>query len=324
MSYTHFTLEERKYLQESLAAGLSIRKIADYLGRSPSSVSREIHRNCSKRNKKGTVNRFHYHHWRANALAVIRRKKLDGHYAIKEGTPLWDYIIEKLSRYWSPEQIVRKWREEHSESKIGISTIYRYLKDKRFPGISSGNNLRRRGKKRTPKNNSYNTIHPDRLVLDWTDEIVNRKRVGDWEGDTVFGGVGKGSLVTLVDRKTRYLVAGLIYKRDAETTRAEITRLLKKVPVSSLTFDNGPEFAEFKAIEKDLSTLVYFAEPHKPWQRGTNENTNDILRFFFPKGFDFRTITQSDVDEVVSLINERPRKCLNWISAEEAFQKCCT
>ena len=124
-----------------------------------------------------------------------------------------------------------------------------------------------------------------------------------------------------MDRKSRYLCAGLLARRDAVLTKQVICSLLKDLPVKSISLDNGSEFAEFRALEKELHTQVYFAEPHKPWQRGTNENTNDILRFFFPKGFDFRTITQDTVDRVVNLINNRPRKCLNWQSPAEAFAR---
>mgnify|MGYP002520130785 CR=1 FL=1 len=133
------------------------------------------------------------------------------------------------------------------------------------------------------------------------------------------GGIGKGFLVTQVDRRSRFLRAGLLAKRDALLTKNVICQILKGLPVRSISLDNGSEFAEFRALEKELGAPVYFAEPHKPWQRGTNENTNDLLRFFFPKGFDFRTITQCVVDAVVDLINNRPRKCLGWRTPAEVF-----
>ncbi len=170
-----------------------------------------------------------------------------------------------------------------------------------------------------PRNSNYNSIHPDRTIPQWPEEIRRRERIGDWEGDTVYGGIGKGLLVTQVDRKSRFLRAGLLAKRDASLTKDVICSLLKDIPVKSISLDNGSEFSEFHALEKELHTLVYFAEPHKPWQRGTNENTNDILRFFFPKGFDFRTVSQELVELVVDLINNRPRKCLGWRTPAEVF-----
>ena len=131
--------------------------------------------------------------------------------------------------------------------------------------------------------------------------------------------MGKGLIVTLVDRKTRYLCSGLLQSRVADETRKTIEKLLKDLPVNSISLDNGSEFSEFRALEDALNTQVYFAEPHKPWQRGTNENPNDILRFFFPKGTNFHNVSAEELEAVVYLINTRPRKCLNWKSPFEVF-----
>ena len=171
-----------------------------------------------------------------------------------------------------------------------------------------------------PRNSNYNSIQPDRIIPQWPNEIRQRTRIGDWEGDTVYGGVGKGLLVTQVDRKTRFLKAHLLPRRDAELTKDTICQMLRDVPVRSISLDNGSEFSEFRALEAYLHTQVYFAEPHKPWQRGTNENTNGLLRFFFPKGCDFRAVSQESVDIVVDLINSRHRKCLGWRSPTELFK----
>ena len=179
--------------------------------------------------------------------------------------------------------------------------------------------LRRKDKQIRLRNPACMTIHPDRIIPDWPDEIRKRLRIGDWEGDTVYGGIGKGLLVTLVDRKTRFLCAAVIRSRNAAETRQAIVYLLNKLPCLSISLDNGSEFSEFQLLEKELQTSVYFAEPHKPWQRGTNENTNDILRFFYPKGYDFRTLSQQALQNVVDLINSRPRKCLGWKSPAEIF-----
>lgn len=321
-SYTHFTLSERKYLQELLSEGYSMRKVAAFLGRSPSSVSREINRNKAKYKPHRPVdNKYWYNSWRAQTLYITRRRSIQRR-RIQPNTPEWDYIITGLKDFWTPEEIVYRWRLDNPNSQIfGISTIYRGIKREELPGISSKTHLRRHGKKYVSRNSNFNTIQPERIIPEWSDIIKMRKRIGDWEGDTVYGGTGKGYILTLVDRKTRYLVAHLLENRDAELTKNVIVKTLDGLPVKSINLDNGSEFAEFKALEKELNTKVYFAEPHKPWQRGTNENTNDILRFFFPKGFDFRSITQADLDHVVYLINNRPRKCLGWRSPAELFCK---
>lgn len=309
LPYKHFTLEERECLQKLLENGETIRFIARSLGRSPSSVSREINRNKSKNG---------YHHWRAHSITIARRRT--HRRKLTPDSDDWKYITEKLELYWSPEQICGRWELEHGKKPdFSVSLIYRYVKQRAFPGIQRKTHLRRRGKLYRPRNSPYQTIHPDRIIPQWSDEIHRRARIGDWEGDTVYGGVGKGLLVTQVDRRSRFLRVGLLPKRDASMTKNVIIQLLRGLPIHSVSLDNGSEFSEFRAIEKELDTLVYFAEPHKPWQRGTNENTNDILRFFFPKGFDFRTVTQADVDAVASLINNRPRKCLDWLTPSEVF-----
>ncbi len=320
MSYTHFTLEERKKLEELLSEEKGIREIARILGRSPSTISREIKQNCAKQKPHRTPkNSRWYNHWRAQTLAIQRRRKHTPR-AIPKGSPAWDFVVFGLNHFWSPEEICGRWSVEHPEEKpLHFSTIYRYIANNEFDGIQRKTHLRRRGKRKNKKESKYQTIHPERLIPQWPEEIRQLARIGDWEGDTVYGGIGKGAVVTLVDRQSRFLRAGGLAKRAAVLTKNTIVTQLAGLPVSSISFDNGSEFAEFRALEKELNTEVYFAEPHKPWQRGTNENTNDILRFFFRKGFDFRTITQANVDYVVDLINSRPRKCLGWKTPAEVF-----
>ncbi len=322
MSYTHFTLNERKYLQILLSEGKSLRKIATLLGRSPSSVSREVKRNKAKfRPHRKPDNSYWYNSWRAQNLYMQRRRKQERS-CIKPNTLEWDYVVNGLQSFWSPETICGRWIKDYPDRKsLCYSTIYRYIKLKRFPKITAKKNLRRHGKRILPRDSSYNSIQPDRIIPEWSEEIVKRVRVGDWEGDTVYGGVGKGLIVTLVDRRTRYLLMGLLMNRTAEDTRLVIEKLLKNKPVKSISLDNGSEFSEFRKLEKNLKTLVYFAEPHKPWQRGSNENMNDVVRFFFPKGFDFRTINDETIKSVQDLINNRPRKCLGWKTPAEVFEK---
>ena len=320
MSYTHFTLEERKYLQQLLAEGLSFRKIAAILERSPSTISREVKRNQAKyRPHRKSDNKYWYNHWRANNL-YIRRRREQNRASLVPDTDRWDYVIAGLKAFWSPEEISERWHKMNPQEKpICVSTIYRYIKLGKFPEITAQKHLRRHGKRMLPRNSNYNSIQPDRIIPEWPDAIRNRIRIGDWEGDTVYGGVGKGLLVSLVDRKTRFLRIGLLERRTSDGTRLVIEKLLKGLPVKSVSLDNGSEFSEFRKLEESLSTLVYFAEPHKPWQRGTNENTNDIIRFFFPKGFDFRTVTDDDIQLVENIINNRPRKCLDWKTPAEVF-----
>lgn len=318
LSYIHFTHNERICLQNLLSEGKSLRQIASVLGRSPSTISREIKRNRIKYPKHKSNNKYHYHHWRAQILTICRRKQ-DRRTALKPNSFKYNYIIEKLNQFWSPEQISMRLRIDYPDQIVGVSTIYRYIKRKDFSGITQRTHLRRKGKNRHLVHKNCYVIHPPRRIPEWTEEIKSRSRIGDWEGDTIYGGIGKGLVVTLVDRKSRFLRAGLLNSRNAEETRKVIEQMLSGHAIYSLSLDNGSEFADFKILEENINAPVYFAEPHKPWQRGTNENTNDILRFFFPKGYDFHKLTQARLDAIVDMINARPRKCLNWKSPREIF-----
>jgi IS30 family transposase len=130
------------------------------------------------------------------------------------------------------------------------------------------------------------------MIRDWPQEIKERSRIGDWEGDTVYGAIGKGLLVTCVDRATRFLAASLLESRSANLTCQAVQKALQGFQVNSLSLDNGSEFADFKGMEQDLNTKVYFADRHAPWQRGSNENMNGLIRFFFPKGTNFHMVTE--------------------------------
>ncbi len=165
MSYTHFTLSERKYLQELLAKELGVRKIAAILERSPSSVSREIRRNQAKyRPHGGSDNKYNYNHWRAQNL-YIRRRREQVRAALKSGTEEWEFIVDGLKQYWSPAAICGRWHMQYPTRKpLCVSTIYRYIRLGKFPKITAKQNLRRRGKRIMPRNSSYNSIQPDRTI----------------------------------------------------------------------------------------------------------------------------------------------------------------
>ena len=310
LSYSHYTQEERKCLQQLLEEGRSLRHIARALGRDVSSVSREVKRNSSRNG---------YGYWYANNQAIHRRRKSHPMKRLEENTELGDYVREKLALFWSPECIAETWRLRHPDTPVGFATIYRWLKRGALSGYSRKTHLRRRGKKIQTRSANYMTIHPDRLIEDWPDVIVNRERIGDWEGDTVCGGVGKGRIVTLVDRKSRFLCAAKLDNKQPESTCHAILKALKGVPVHSISLDNGTEFASFRKIEGALKAPVFFAKPHAPWQRGSNENVNGLLRFFFPKGCDFLAVSDEQLQYVVDLVNSRPGKCLGWFSPKDVF-----
>ena len=198
--YTHFTLNERKYLQESLESGDSIRKIAKALRRSPSTISREIKRNWSKKSN-------HYHHWAAQIKYWERRKSCHRKNNLLKDNAAYAFALEKLHQFWSPEIIAGNWNLNH-DKKTSYSSIYRAVYAKQFPGIKPGTHLRRRGKPYSIGRKSY-THYMDRSIHDRGKEADLRMRFGDYEGDTIYGSVGKGYLVTAIDRKSRYVVAAV-------------------------------------------------------------------------------------------------------------------
>ena len=320
LSYTHFTLEERESLSLLYAQGKNYSQIAQELGRHRSTIKREIERNYSKTKKR-------YHPVRATILYIQRRKRSVRRAVIVEGSELYNFILSRLQCFWPPEVIAYKANE--CGLPVGSSTIYRAIRKGVFGKLAAKKYLRRRGKNRHLSHKNTNVVHPVYTIHDRPAIVETKERFGDWEGDTVYGAIGKGCLVTNVDRKSKLLVAARSPSRKQEDIREAFKRAFQMmeipIPVETLTLDNGSEFAAFLNIEKDLETTIYFTDRHAPWQRGLNENTNDLIRFFFPKGTNFLLVTDDEVAEVVHLINSRPRKCLGYLSPLEFVSKrCCT
>ena len=316
MSYTHFTLFERESLQFFLNQGKSFREIAKIMGRSPSTISREVKRNWSKKAN-------HYHYWHAQTNYKHRRKACHRKNNLQRNKEMYQFVFEGLLQYWSPEIIAGKWNSTHEE-KISLSSIYRAVKADMFPGIKPWTHFRRKAKPYSHQKKSYTRFF-DSSIHDRPEIIDNRGRLGDFEGDTVYGSVGKGYLITGVDRQSRQFVAAIAKDKKLESTNAAFISAFAnaeiKVKPLTLTLDNGTEFLGFKELEKELGIKVYFADSHSPWQRGSNENINGLVRFFFPRGTDFNKVTQEQLDAVVSLINNRPRKCLGFLSPNDFLKK---
>jgi IS30 family transposase len=305
LPYKHFTPEERQIIQENLNKGKKVSETARQLGRNRSSVSREIKRN---RSKKG------YNWWYATCQYLCRRRKSIRKLRLK-CVKVRTFVIEGFKKYWSPEIIVARYKKENPGEKLSHNTIYRAVRNKELPDITPKTHLRRHGKRKNAHNSQ--SIKPTHTIHDRPSVIETRERTGDLEGDTVYGDIGKGCLVTLVDRCSRMLYASRSVSRDSNRIAEAFGKALGETKVESITLDNGSEFAKFTDIEKNHDTIVYFAEPHSPWQRGSNENINGLIRFFFPKGTNFLAVSDDEIISVVSLINNRPRKCLDWLSPIE-------
>ena len=308
-SFRHFTLEEREVLQKMLLAKKKQTEIAAALHKSQSSISRESRRICGN---KDLYTPFHAQSdYASTRQRSVRTNRL-------QNARILNDVCEKLKKKWSPEIIANN--PSNPNLKVSASTIYRALKRREIPGLTEANALRRRGKRKYCRGGGK-TIYAGRSIH-LRDEVVNqRQRIGDWEGDTVLGAVGKGLLITLIDRKSRFLLMAVIKSKHAKLVKETVIALLKGSISHTITFDNGSEFAEYEAIEKETKALVYFADTHSPWQRGSNENVNELIRWYFPKGTDFTKVTDAQIRKVCNEINNRPRKVLNWNTPAAVFNR---
>jgi IS30 family transposase len=307
LNYSHFTIDERACIALYLEKRLSVPKIAELIGRHFSSVYREIKRNSDENGK--------YDPSLAEVKASMRQTNRKNHvkYTVVRKKKIEKCLLQK----WSPEQIVGHYREMDGEF-VCHKTVYRWIRQgKLLHGDISV--LRRKGKKYR-RRTDVNRMSGGKSIHDRPKEAKERTRVGDWELDTVVGCKGtKSCLLTIVDRKSRYLKATLLPDRKANRVSKAIESLLKDDVVHTLTADNGKEFSDFEYVEKTLNADVFFADPYASWQRGTNENTNGLLREFIPKGLDIGVFTEEQLQEFVYMINTRPRKVLNYRTTEQVY-----
>lgn len=309
MSHKHLTPKERESILFFLAQNCTITEIADMLGRNKSTISREVKRNSID-------NRYSPHE--AQKLYKNRRKRCAPKIKLMD-SQLASAVAERLKLSWSPEQIVGR-----DKLNVSVPTIYRAFKS----GLLSQKikiHLRRKGKpyRQRGVQERRGRLTECLSIEQRPVEVLERGRVGDWELDTVLGKQGTGGMVTSVDRKSRFLLAGKIKTKAAEEVTAVLNSTLAGKPVHTLTTDNGKEFAGHKTVSATLGVPMYFAHPHSPWERGTNENTNGLLREFLPKGLDFRKVSDEDILRAVDLINNRPRKCLCFKTPAEVFYDFC-
>ncbi len=311
-SYTHFTTNEREMLLLFSDRGYSIREIGRRLNRSASSISRELRRNGRRDGSYSACQAQKAYQERRKQC--VRKRKLDDP-ALKE------HVKEKLLKCWSPEQIDGRLKLEKAKVRISFATIYRAIHSGQLE--VSKKCLRRGGRKPSPhKEETRGRLHGQKTIHERPRSADTRAWFGHWEGDTVRGAQGKGVVATFVDRRSRFLVACLMPDRRAKSLTDAMCTAFDRFPPSlkrSFTVDNGNEFFGYRDVEDRLKTKVFFADPYHPWQRGLNENTNGLLRQYFPKKCDFLAISAQDLQAVVDALNLRPRKCLGFRSPAECF-----
>ena len=308
--YTQLTREERYQIYALKTAGHNQVAIAQVIGRHKSTVSRELARNRGLRG---------YRPKQANSFAETRRQDKS---APRISPESWARVEQLLREYWSPEQ-VSSWLRYEESILISPEWIYQYiLKDKQSGGNLHGHlRCQKQRKKRYGSPERRGQIK-GRVSIEERPEVVSqRSRIGDWEADTVIGKQGGAVLVTLVERKTRLSVIGKAPNRTAQEVKSVILERLQPLAsqVHTLTYDNGKEFALHQEIAKELVSSGYFAHPYHSWERGLNENTNGLIRQFFPKGKDLSEVTDAEVQEVMNKLNNRPRKCLGFKTPNQVF-----
>lgn len=321
--YQRLMLIEREEISRQLASGFSIREIANCLNRAPSTISREINHAAS-----------HPKYYRAifaQQDSNKRRHKLKSR-KLDTNTPLCKVVFCYLSKKWSPEQIAKRLillYPNDMDMRISHESIYSYLYVLPRGELKHQITLclRRHHKHRQRKNKGRkkpSAIQNFLSIEERPTEVKDRIIPGHWEGDLMIGRRNASALGTLVERTTRMTFLVKLNNQDAHTVRkafAEEFRYLPRGLKRTLTYDQGQEMAQHKLFTKDTDITVYFAHPHSPWERGTNENTNALLRQYFPKGTDFAEISKEQLKEVQDELNDRPRKTLGFYTPHEKFSE---
>ena len=306
MSYHHFSKSDRARIEQLLSLGFSHRHIAQKVNRHHSSISREIKRNATS-----------LQYLEDDAQKAAQSKRNSSRPKGKKTVELLSLITDKLLATWSPEQIANT----VTLGIVSFKTIYNWIYSGTLPNITT-TNLRQKGKrKKTQKRGKFSMGTP---ICERDQEVQSREAFGHWELDSMVSSRGdsKGCLATFLERKSRIYTAFKIKDRSSEAMREAITKLYNILPKGTFktaTTDRGKEFACYSKIKELLGLPLYFADAYAPWQRGSNENSNGLLREFYPKKTDLSLVKQEDLTHSLFLINSRPRKCLGWKSAIQVF-----
>lgn len=321
--YQRLTMVEREEISRQIASGYSMRKIAMSLNRTPSTIFREIRRCVIDRKYYRAI--FAQQYSNKNRHKLRKNRKLDNNSALRK------VVFHYLSKRWSPEQVAKRLKilyPNDMNMRISHESIYSYLyvwpRTRLKKEIISC--LRRQHENRLSRK-ARQISYPIQDYLSIEErpaQVAERTIPGHWEGDLLMGSCNKSAIGTLVERLTRFTLLVRLPNKDAHTVRkafAEEFRYLPQGLKRTLTYDQGQEMAQHKLFTKDTNITVYFAHPHAPWERATNENTNALVRQFFPKGTDFNKVSKEQLKEVQELLNDRPRKIHNFYTPNEFFYK---
>jgi IS30 family transposase len=312
MAYKHLSPEERRLIYRWRKEGAALREIARRLDRDAGSISRELKRNKGKRGyrPKQAQEKAQTHARRAGPRRFTKAVRADAEARIKEG--------------WTPEIISQRARLE-GRQHVCKETIYKHVYADAKAGGALWKNLpraKRKRRRRCPRQDGRGRgrIPNQRMIATRPAEVETRSTVGHWEGDLINGAHGTGNLATLVERSTRFTLVGRTDTKESQEVTREICALFEPLPQQlrlSLTLDNGKEFARHEEIAQDTSMDVFFANPYHSWERGTNENTNGLIRRLHPKKSSFAEIGRWKLKRIDKFLNDRPRKCLGWMTPRE-------
>lgn len=311
MSYKQLTQEQRYQISAFLKAGFSKAAIAGELGVHPTTIGRELRRNLGERG---------YRPKQAQQKAQLRRQAK--HNAKRITPQTWQQVEAFLRQDWSPEQI-SGYLKKHNLATLSHERIYQYIYADQAQGGEWHTHLRCRKKRRKRYGSpSRRGQIPNRKSIEQRPPIVDEKsRLGDWEADTIIGKAHHQALVSLTERKSKLILLAKVERKTEALVKSAMVDLLKPLAdkVHTITSDNGKEFAAHQEIAKAIGADFYFAHPYASWERGVNENSNGLVRQYFPKGSDFSAITQAEIDLVMARLNHRPRKTLGYQTPNEVF-----
>jgi transposase, IS30 family len=314
VGYHQLTQDERYAMGSMIQRGYSFREIALVLGRSPSTISRERRRNA-------TTHDGHYRHEKAHQYAMARRRRTrkQPQYSYEE----WTSVEQQLRDDWSPQQIAGRARLNRQQI-MSVQTMYRYIKLDRREGGDLWRRLRivsKFARKRRGSPATRGRLAGKRHISERPACVEKRRVQGHWEGDTVMGSDLRHCVLTLVERVSGFTIIKKLIARSKEEAAAALKSILRRLNarVTTITLDNGTEFHDYAKVEAVHPVKFYFANPYHSWERGTNENTNGLIRQYLPKGSCFKQLTQEECDQIANKLNDRPRLRLGFETPNEVF-----
>jgi len=321
MTYHHLSLDERNQIQQQLNQGHGVRAIAQTLNRHQSTISREIRRGIS-RTQTQTYCASQTHH-------TSQQQRHRGHGKLSLDHPNWPTIRDYLDQGWSPQQITGRLKHMHPDQPTWVvshQTIYTFIHALPRGELKKEllSYLRKKGKPSKASTDARGKIANMRLIHDRPEEIGGRSIGGHWEGDLIKGAGNKSAVGTLVERKSRFVVLVKLPDATAASVLQGFSEAFERIPAvirESMTYDQGKEMACHEELSERIKMDIYFCDPHSPWQRGSNENANGLIREYLPKGIDLSTFDQDYLDKIARALNGRPRKVLGFLTPEEVFSQ---